>query len=488
MGTWPAIKEFFLEPLSGTGPLRKWIITVFVVVNGIVLANACLHHPGVGYDAGDHLAYISTLAQGRLPGPNDSNEFFSPPLPYVVPALFGGLTGAHVAVAGKIGQLMNVVLSVGLTFLLLRTCHLFSRNDAVKLGALVFLGILPVYYKTFAFVRGEPYVAFFAVLVLYLVTATLVKSRFGVGAGVGLGLAMGACVLSRQWGVALCAAVVLFAGYQFIRCPSLRRPIARCMTICLPLSALVGGWFYVSLKARHGKFTAFNRQPIPVSSFPDRAAEFRIRLSPGLLFSNPIRPAFRLQLLPILYSETWGDYHCYFVVYGVDKRQPRFSQYVSGKHLADAVNKEGRPDWLDTNYDRVGGYLGRVNLVSLFPSFLALASVGFAVRDLFPKARASLTDDRRSHKAADDMLLFALMAVVFSFCIYGWFLIMYGPYVKATYVLHVFPFVALLVGHLLVVIAAKSHLAAGLILAFLVLVFVHNLPAVVTHYSLLRVL
>src|SRR5262249_57814554 len=59
---------------------------LFVAVNGLVLANAIRHDPAVGYDANAHLRYITVLATARLPDPRDTYEFFTPPLPYVVPA------------------------------------------------------------------------------------------------------------------------------------------------------------------------------------------------------------------------------------------------------------------------------------------------------------------------------------------------------------------------------------------------------------------
>ena len=66
---------------------------LLLLMNSIVLYNVLVHPPFAGYDGGSHLGYILTLAEGRLPTPFDTSEFFSPPLPYVLPALAyaGGL-------------------------------------------------------------------------------------------------------------------------------------------------------------------------------------------------------------------------------------------------------------------------------------------------------------------------------------------------------------------------------------------------------------
>src|SRR5262245_8754319 len=65
---------------------RRVIILLHAIINGIVLYNVARHDVHVGYDASDHLGYARTLAQWRLPGPQDSSEFFSPPLPYAIGA------------------------------------------------------------------------------------------------------------------------------------------------------------------------------------------------------------------------------------------------------------------------------------------------------------------------------------------------------------------------------------------------------------------
>ena len=68
-----------------------------------------------------------------------------------------------------------------------------------------------------------------------------------------------------------------------------------------------------------------------------------------------------------------------------------------------------------------------------------------------------------------------------------WFLIMYpdidhGGTIKPTYMLHVFPFVAIMVGNLLHVIYQRSSTAYTIILGLLAIVFMHNLPAMITRY------
>jgi hypothetical protein len=66
----------------------RWtIVALFLLVNGIAFYNARVHDPRIGYDAVEHIAYTQALSRGRLPRQADSNEFFSPALPFVRGAL-----------------------------------------------------------------------------------------------------------------------------------------------------------------------------------------------------------------------------------------------------------------------------------------------------------------------------------------------------------------------------------------------------------------
>jgi len=79
-------KDKFLAPFHVSDKLHYSLLFVFVLINVIVLVNAILHPPIIGYDAHDHLKYIVALSKGHLVTPKDSREFFSPPLPLYLPS------------------------------------------------------------------------------------------------------------------------------------------------------------------------------------------------------------------------------------------------------------------------------------------------------------------------------------------------------------------------------------------------------------------
>jgi hypothetical protein len=83
--------------------------------------------------------------------------------------------------------------------------------------------------------------------------------------------------------------------------------------------------------------------------------------------------------------------------------------------------------------------------------------------------------------------LLLLLFVLISFAGYGWFLIKYpdfnrGNTIKATYILQVFPVLAILIAQPMVTSAQRMKHFFPLSLTILGLVFLHNLPAMVTRY------
>ena len=351
------------------GKIDISLLVAFALINALVLTNACLHDPRIGYDAFSHRDYIQVLAQGHLPTSAESDEFFSPPLPYVFPALLMATAGMSVFKAMKMAQLLQALLSIGLIFFLIKICRLISPRRMVALGAIIFVGILPVYYKSFAFVRGEPYVAFFAVVAIYYFLRIFLQNEFTWPNIVAAGCAAGGAMLSRQWGVLLLPALGLFGAVEWFGRSRHRLSIFKATTMILTIAIAASAWFYVGLKQKFGSATAFNRQRTATFSFSNQPRSFYFGVAPDLLFSKPVRPSFANELIPIFYSEVWGDYWCFFGVFGKDSRSADDLR-MSGPWLSQFEVWNEIPPWMVTNYSAMGAYLGRVNVVSIFPSLL----------------------------------------------------------------------------------------------------------------------
>ena len=78
------------DAFASDGRLDLMSFALVLATAGLVAWNALTFDTfdmRLGYDARDHELYAVTLAPGRLPDKDDTREFFSPPLPYVLPSL-----------------------------------------------------------------------------------------------------------------------------------------------------------------------------------------------------------------------------------------------------------------------------------------------------------------------------------------------------------------------------------------------------------------
>lgn len=471
--------ERLCNVFSKGGRLNWALLATYIAINVLVLLNVSLHDPYVGYDAHGHLKYVEVLAEPHLPTLEDTHEFFSAPLPYVAPAIAIGLLGMDTHAAGKVGQFANVLLSLLLTGYLVRLCRLISDNGMVALGALVALGMLPVYYKSFAMFRGETYVACFVVIALYYLLRIHLQRDYSARTVIALGVSLGLCALSRQWGILFFPAAFLFLGYQWLTRPGLRFRIVRATLLCLALIFLTAGWFYLTLQFRYGSITAFNQKAVERFSLGNKPASFYFQTSHWALRHNPLRDAYPDQFLPIIYSDTWGDYWCYFLVYGKDKRT---GEPVMQSRLPTLALHQPQPNWLETNFTTIAPYLGRVNTLAAVPSLLAFIALILAVASLTFNIQPYGSIMPRHPKEIIASLLLALASILAG---YFWFLLRHpstgsGDTIKATYILQLYPVLAILFGLLVARIRVWSPIACGITFGFLGLILIHNLPAMVT--------
>ena len=460
---------------GGRGRVDATLVLLVLLINGVVLVNARLHDPFVGYDARAHFRYIETLSQGRLPTRAETFEFFTPPLAYAPPAMLW--PHAKAGFVGRAALHWNLAYSVALTLLLVRVARRLRPGDPVfARTALFLLGMMPVYYKTFAFVRPEPLLTLLALASLDQALRLFGEDDLGGRRMVALGLALGLLILTRQQGFFVIVAIVLFAAGRMIGRRSGCRSYLLAMAGALVIAFAVGGWFYLRLGAHHGGAMAYVREP-SAFSLSNNPRSFYLGTGDRKLFRDPVRPSFRNQFLPTFYSEAWGDYGCYFLVYGIDQRARTF---LPGAALEDALLRQTSRNVLLTNRVEMGRTLGRVNAVAVLPSVLLLLGVLAAIPSLVTLVRGG-ADPRRGMPA-----LF-LLTVLVTFVAYLALLILYparsGNMIKATYVLHILPAMALLAADLLARLRERSPRAHRAVVAILLGATAHNSLAFVTRYS-----
>jgi len=446
------------------------LLLLFFFINSLVLINSSLHSPFIGYDAGNHSVNVEKLSRLTWPSKLESSEFFSPPLPYIIPALVYAFFG-NIWWAFKIGQFCNVLLSVGTTLSLLMICETISPGKTrLKIFSLGLLGMLPVYYNTFSQVRGEPYLVFLALLTAIVASRIFIFKDFSILNSIWLGLLLGSLVLARQWGFLVFPAIFICGLTMAISDTKYRARIIKTLCLAGGISALVGGSFYFYLFTQYGSVMAFNRKAAIktslVSIFGSRDDE--------KLFSDPIRPNFQRQVIPILYAETWGDYWGYFSYYLIDTRS---NTYVKGKEFEFELMEKRTSKWAITNRYSMNSYLGRINLVSLFPSLL-LSMGGIYGIYLTIRSFNSVSDP--------STVLIGLCSniIIFSLTGYLWFVSHYrmggaGDTLKTSYFVQIFPFLAIQTGTLIQKIPSKK--LVYFIAVALVIITLHNLPAMFTH-------
>jgi hypothetical protein len=448
------------------------LIAIFALINGIVLYNALFHVPWIGYDATAHIRNIVLLSGFKLPTPQETYMFYMPPLSYFLSALIHLSRLFPFFVTLKLTQFLNVIYSVGLTFYLLKICDIIRPgNTNFKILSLSFLGMIPVYYKTFAFIRSEPMLAFLSVFAIYKAITIFVKRANNLSDIVKLGVSLGLIMLTRQTGVFILIAIGLFSVFMIVRQKGNRRFFLRATAASFIVALVLSGWFYMYLLKTYGTPVVYNVTPSPR---PISAA----KIMADKLFSEPIRAAFDGQFLPIFYSELWGDYQCYFIVYGKDTRT---DNYISGAWLEQLLSHRPVPAWLRTNREVVKNYLGRVNLVSLLPSAVFLAGLIFGLSYLL-KGVIFL------NKGNEPTEIFSLihLVVIVSVVGFAYFFILYpgnnGNNFKATYALQIFPFLSILAGEFVYIIKQRFKQLYMLILLLLMLAVLHNFPVFITRY------
>jgi 4-amino-4-deoxy-L-arabinose transferase-like glycosyltransferase len=478
------LRRCFRTAFSCHGRLDGVLLSLFLVVNALVLGNAVVYEPGLGYDAYQHERYVGALARGHLPGPRESREFFSPPLPYAAPALAVAL-GARLLPSIKAAQLLNVVFSMGLGLVVLLLAEeMRPGSRIVKRVALALLGLMAVYPRTFSFFRAEPLLALLATLGLLLALRLFAPPEGSRRLGLGLGVVLGLMMLARQQGVFVLLAVGLFALARAGAEPARRRAHLRDLVVVAAITAAVGSWFYLSLWGRFGSPLTFNKKREAVA-LENRPEDFYLGTGDGLLFSDPVRPSFKGQFGPVLYADAWGDYYGYFLIYAWDARRGRYIPQPEWEAVLE--KKRGRP-WLVTNRFDIAPYLGRVNFVSLLPSGLMLVGLGLGLARL-PRL---LAKDLARGEAT-----LALLALCTVLSLLGYFTVLLtlptvevpgrpqtlGTTIKASYVLQVFPWLALLGAEAAARLHARRPRAFPVLAAALVLVALHNAPTLVTAYG-----
>ena len=434
---------------------------ILFLVSVILTINIFGYFHELGYDGEHHKWYIEVMPL-NLPTDQDTKEYFSPPLPYLFPSIIDSvcdklketylLSFDCTYIYGKLTQILQALMFLGIVFLLRDISETVEpKNVKYRNSVLLLFIIIPLSYKSFAMIRGEPYISFFMFILIAIVTKVAYK-KIEITKKLTLftGIILGFVGLSRQWGLlffpALFVLLILVVKKNNL---TFGNKFIRYSFFSFLISLFVFGWFYLILFLDYGSITAFNRNPQSFN-FNNQPSSFYFGLGLDDLFSRPIRGfSMTNMLFPVLYSDIWGDYWGYFTV---------------------TMGRGG----LDPNYEIVK-YLGRVNFVSIIPTMIMLLGI--------VKFLLKLNTDFINKI----FYTFIFSAIAFFWIGYMWFLIKYpipskGDTIKGTYILpliHLLPFFGAFLLDKVKEISTKTY---NLIFGILILILIHNIPAMITRF------
>lgn len=464
---WGGRGAALLEPFRFDGALSRAVIAAFVAVNLVVAVNALIHDRRVGYDAEHHINYLTIVGGGALPGIADSAEFFVAPLPYVIPASLRLIGISRPALIEKAAQAQNVLYSLLLTYFLIRLCKRVRPDDwQFAWWVLVLVGLMPVYARTMAMIRGEPLAAALGVMAceLYLAAWAKPSRRAFLITGACLGFAM----LAKQWAAfVVCAVAVDLLLRMWIN----RGQARRCLVSGGLIAALllpIGGPYYLYLHERFGTAFAFTHPPESFS-LANRPQMFYWGGGDGLLFTTPVRGALPApeRFWPVLYSDTFGDYWFYFLVSG---------RHFDGVAMGDALEQSP----VSSNLAEMMPALARANIAGTLPAALFIAGLLIGVAAIVNVLRG------RPGSADREALVLCTLAAILTFGGYV-FMLIWTPAldVKASYLLQFYPFAALLAATALRTLQERSRIAGLVTQAALIAALACLIPLLFSRYSIL---
>jgi len=438
------------------------LVLLFLII-GILIFNIFSYHPILGYDAEAHDSYIDHFSRYlpddiNLPLKENTREFFNPPLAYLFPSFVQVICRNIIEAQNqllackpyynKATQIFQSFLYLFTLLINMKTLQVFTKSKYfLNINYLLPISILAVNYMTISMIIGDVYILFFLSLLLNrflkLVQSKFIYTLFDIAV---FGFLIGLLALSRQW------AFLLFPGFLILVVTiekTLRKKYLIFMIPVFIIGFFVSSWFYFNLYFEYGSFTSFNKESSGFN-LNNQPLSFYLPFGEELsyMFTKPIRPYYGNTLLPILYSDLWGDYWGYFVF---------TSRFLD----------------IGRNQLLIGDYLARVNIVSLVPTFLIL----FGFYKISKKYKK------------DAFIRYISISTAVSFLGYLWFLISYpalpsGDTIKATYIVQVFNLIIFLYAFWLDQYKKINYRKYLLILGIFIFVFFHNFSSYLSHFPI----
>ena len=150
---------------------------IFSLIIYVLAYNLFHYDPIQGYDGEAHHAYVQNFLNIFVPGKtnqpaaNFTYEFFSPPLPYVLPAFINEICKYSISSLNKLETCQDIygfinILFLSFLFLITLVVYMkiikiiFNKDTSFSLTILLTIGIFSTNYKAISMIRGEMYIFF----------------------------------------------------------------------------------------------------------------------------------------------------------------------------------------------------------------------------------------------------------------------------------------------------------------------------------------
>lgn len=436
--------------------VKKIIIFLIIGFGAFFLAHNFYYYPVIaGYDASFHLNYADILtSQWRFPSLDETREAYNPPFFYLISGLVGrfvsNLTGLNFFSALKVWQYISLIfvfLMIYFWYQILRP--LLPKTKLAHLAFVIFLFSLPVFQKTIVMFNLELFSAFLMSLgfwyfiVHFQFKPTILKTII-------LAIITILNLLTRLSSLTLLITLIAgFVGLGFMKKIDTRQLI-KLISVFLALIVLSCSWFYLG-RANQDIYGVGEGGEPNIPFFQRQPLAFYTEIPFRLMMSYPIRFAPNTplnRLIPIYYSEFWGDWWNYF------------SQRRFGIPL-----KSIRKDHYLTSQARVNN-LALQNRINLPVTLLII--VGF----IYLLSKTLIQSFR---KVDANWLTSAMMLLLTILTYFGWLVMITkfpgwkGDSIKASYMLNILPVLAFSVINFLPKILKKTPVFFTPVLIWLII-------------------
>ncbi len=298
----------------------NWAVPAYrVAVAGLVVLAAAISIwnayavPGhIGYDSEQNVHSAHDLVyEGVFGDPNDQNEnSYKPPGFFLIAGslYWAGENVLHVTDPRSVVQFGNALLVVATLLLVIGLARLiWPERLALHVIAGVFFLLMPLTLKTASFFHPGMLGLFVSTVALYLITRIIVQRRATIPVTLGLTFAtFGGLVIlaANAWTYAVVVLALLGAGLTRV---APWRQLALPLGAILAVTLVVAVPYYVRQTQQEGHpFLSGNTPWFEYAKKKPR--EFYVGLGLPEVFTQPVRSNYLKQMIPMVYTESWGDY------------------------------------------------------------------------------------------------------------------------------------------------------------------------------------